>query len=172
MHYLIILIFAALATATPVDRTQHLLPRANRVDYPGPIPYLNPKHGFPNQEDVTSNNKHFGLATSQDDMKACLVAYGSDRFYDSWSGNICGSMGWFKGSKNDDMDPYDCYQTCATYVEGEGILNDVKDYQCDFERGVHGHCWMGYHPVDPASIPVSNGSSSTGNRTRLVETAQ
>ena len=153
-----------------MERTRDLQPRADRTAYPGPIPYQDPKVGLPNQQDVTSNIKHFGLNVDKDDMKACLVDYGSDRFYDSWDGNVCGGLGWFKGAKNDHIDPYDCYQTCASWVELEGIGGGAKDYQCDFERGTKGHCWMGYHPVESSSTSIPAAPQSTGNSTGPIET--
>jgi len=62
-------------------------------------------------------------------------------------------MGWFKGGHG--ISAHDCYYTCATYLLYDGIQRGAKDYQCDFRKGVSGHCWMGYHPLD-------GGGSSTG----------
>ena len=158
MYPFVIVLFGAFAASTPTRTTQQLVPRA-QVPSPGPIPYQSPNVGLPNQESVTGNIKHFGLQTSLDDMKACLVAYGSGQFYDSWDGNVCGGYGWFKGSNNDNIDTYDCYQTCASWLEGEGFDNKASDYQCDFERGTNGHCWMGYHPVStPSTTPSANST--------------
>lgn len=63
-------------------------------------------------------------------------------------GNICGGMGWFRGSKNDNIDAYDCYQFGTSWAEGQGIDDGPKDYQGDPKTETTGHCWTGYHPVD------------------------
>ena len=149
---LLIFFFTAVAVSSPTNLARGLQNRAV-VPYPGPIPYQDPHVGLPDQQSVTSNIKQFGLQTDAQSMKDCLVVYGSNQFYNSWQGNVCGGLGWFKGSKNSKIDPYDCYQTCASWIEGQGILYGAKDYQCDMERGTKGHCWMGYHPVDPSSTP-------------------
>ena len=170
----LIIIFAALVVSIPAHLTQNVLPRAN-VPYPGPIPYPDPRQGLPYQQSVYANIKHFGLG--QDDqtyqtMKDCLVAYGSNQFYDSWMGNNCGGMGWFKGTPNGKMNPYECYHTCASWLEGDGFRSGAKDYQCDFRTGTKGHCWMGYHPVPPSSTSASDAPAPTRNSTSPANTLQ
>jgi len=157
MHPVIIILFAAFTSCTPT-LTENLSPRGN-VPSPGPIPYQNPEHGLPNQQSVVGNNKHSKLTQSKNLMKACLVAYGSDRFYDSWDGNDCGGFGWFKGSNNGKIGTYECYQTCASWLEGDGIDNGSTDYQCDFRTGMEGHCWMGYHIAAGPSLTSSAKSN-------------
>jgi len=172
MHLLIFL-FAALVASNPTHHRRDLLPRG-RIAYPGPIPYPNPAFERPNPQDVVANDKHLGLSTDTQTlqtMKDCLVAYGSDRFFDSWDGNICGGMGWFKGSHNGNIDPYGCYEVCASYVEGDGFTRGVKDFQCDFRKGTKGHCWMGYHPLPPSSTPISSITLPTHTPSLDVETA-
>lgn len=165
MHPFLLILFALAASCTPTTIPKQSLNSRALVPYPGPIPYQNPSTGLPNQQSVTDNVKASHLTTSKDAMKACLVAYGSYQFYDSWQGNVCGGLGWFKGSTNDKIDPYDCYQTCASWLEENGIENGASDYQCDFRVGMHGHCWMGYHPVAPESTPSLNaaGNLPTGS---------
>ena len=55
-------------------------------------------------------------------------------------------MGWFKGGGH--VGAAECYRVCATYVLYQGIKGGQTDFQCDFRKGVHGHCWMGYHPLE------------------------
>lgn len=161
MQLFIIINFIAFATLTvslPTP-TNNLSPRAN-VPSPGPIPYQKPNEGYPDQQSVTGDDRHSGLQQTKDVMVACLVAYGSGRFYDSWDGNYCGGYGWFKGSKNNHIGTYKCYQTCATWIEGDGIDNGSSDYLCDFRTGTTGHCWMGYHPASaPSSVPSANSTN-------------
>ncbi|KAL8946210.1 MAG: hypothetical protein Q9222_007367 [Ikaeria aurantiellina] len=118
---------------------------------PGPIPFSNPNHGglWP-----ISTTSRYNSGLSSDpvtiaNMSACLTNYSIGRFYDSWDGNVCNGMGWFKGSANDKINPYDCYQACAPWVLYDGVENKgAKDYLCDLRRGVKGHCWMGYHQLN------------------------
>lgn len=154
MRPFIIILFAVFAASTPTP-AEDLQARAH-VPSPGPIPYQDPKQGLPDQQGATGEDKHSGLTQSKDVMKACLVEYGSDRFYDSWNGNYCGGFGWFKGSDGH-IGSYECYQICASWLEGNGIDSGSIDYQCDVRKGINGHCWMGYHPAAaPSSTPTAN----------------
>jgi hypothetical protein len=154
MQPFIIILFALLAASTPTP-TENLVARAN-VPSPGPIPYEDPRIGLPDTQGVVSNNKHSGLTQSKDVMKACLVEFGSGKFYDSWDGNYCGGFGWFKGPEDSHIGTYKCYQTCASWLESDGIDGGSTDYQCDIRQRVKNHCWMGYHPaVAPSSTPTA-----------------
>ena len=157
---LLIILFTAFVAAKPTPNKNNILPRT-WVPYPGPIPYQDPKIGLPYQQSVTSNVKSFGLQTDLQILKDCLAAYGSYQFYNTWDGNDCGGLGWFKGSKNGKINPYSCYQTCASWIEGEAFVNGATSYQCDFEEGTKGHCWMGYHPAP--SVPTSNSTAPVAN---------
>lgn len=145
MHHSLLLLTSiiALTAASTIPKRGYGL---DYVPAPGPIPY--PSNAmWPAPQSVT-NQKEYGLANDQQQpLIDCLDAYGSNQFYDSWDGNVCGEFGWFKGAANGDISTYDCYQTCATYLRYDGIEAGQKSYQCDFQRGMHGHCWMGYHPM-------------------------
>lgn len=150
---LLILLFVAFAASTPTPPTEDLLPRA-KVPYPGPIPYADPKKGFPFSQFVTIEEKALGLNTSIEIMKDCLVAYGSDKFYDSWQGNYCGGMGWFKGStQQNTISTYTCYQACASWIEGRGFADGASDFQCNLELRRERRCWMGYHQSWESLVP-------------------
>ncbi|KAL8712359.1 MAG: hypothetical protein Q9225_006965 [Loekoesia sp. 1 TL-2023] len=127
------------------------------VPAPGPIPFSNPTRGGDWPEGTTSEYNE-GLPTgklTQEIFAKCLQDYGSGRFYDSWDGNICGNLGWYKGTANGKIGTYDCYQTCAPWLLYDGAENGMVDYLCDYRKGTKGHCWMGYHRL-------------TGNETSTV----
>ncbi|KAI4120702.1 MAG: hypothetical protein LQ338_006826 [Usnochroma carphineum] len=129
------------------------------VPAPGPIPYSNPNHGGDWPEGTTVRYSG-GLPTdevTQAIFAQCLQDYGSGRFYDSWDGNICGNLGWFKGSANDKIGTYDCYQTCAPWLMYNGAARGDVEYQCDYRKGLKGHCWMGYHRL-PDNSTTTGGS--------------
>lgn len=161
MRYQIVILTTLIVTATAT-----FLPKRNYgLSYapaPGPIPYLDATVYWPAEESVTSNRKHLGLSVPVQNMTDCLIQYSTGRFYDSWDGNVCAGIGWFKGPPDSDINTYDCYQTCATWLEYDGIRQGASDYQCDFEKGTKGHCWMGYHPVGTSSTTtvVSPAASS------------
>ncbi|MCJ1453868.1 hypothetical protein MMC28_004217 [Mycoblastus sanguinarius] len=166
MHLQLLILFALATASTPTvlpERKFNIPPESslnnlperslNGLPYvpsPGPIPYPNPLHGFPNEQSVTSNDKHDGLSNVNiQNLTDCLNDFGSGQFYDTWDGNNCGGMGWFKGASNGKINTYDCYQICATWLLGMGIQRGSTDYQCDFRTGTKGHCWMGYQQQDP-----------------------
>ncbi|CAF9935301.1 MAG: hypothetical protein HETSPECPRED_009733 [Heterodermia speciosa] len=127
----------------------------------GPIPITNPVGGWPAAQSVTFNLRSFGLdPSSQPAVSDCLTAYSMGRFYDGWDGNICGNLGWFKGTANDDVDAVECYSICATYVLYEGVRGGARDFQCDFRKGIHGHCWMGYHPLEEWEAEGDGGTAT------------
>ncbi|KAL9025570.1 MAG: hypothetical protein Q9196_005633 [Gyalolechia fulgens] len=124
-----------LTSATPLSRPGHGF---DFVPAPGPIPFSNTHRGGEWPQGVTIRSKQ-GLSTdaaTQATIAQCLTDYGSGRFYDSWAGNICGNLGWFKGTSNDKIDIYDCYQSCAPYLLYDGARNGAVDYQCDYRKGV------------------------------------
>ena len=58
-------------------------------------------------------------------------------------------MGWFKGTTDaGKVGAVECYAVCATYVLWQGIKGGGVDVLCDYRKGMHGHCWMGYHPLE------------------------
>ncbi|KAL8666390.1 MAG: hypothetical protein Q9202_001413 [Teloschistes flavicans] len=126
------------------------------VPFPGPIPYPG-RADAPAQDSIDTSKKSYGgLDTKnhiqQANLSDCLTAYGSDDYYDSWAGMKCGGFGWFKGRVNDTkVGTYDCYATCAWYVRYEGIEGGQKAFQCDFRKGMKGHCWLGYHPLSDST---------------------
>lgn len=134
-----------LTTATPMSS-----PGRNFafVPAPGPIPFSNPAHGGDWPEGAERTNWDEGLPTdavTQAAFAQCLTDFGSGAFYDSWAGNRCGNLGWFKGAANDKISTYDCYQSCAPYLLYDGARGGAVDFQCDYRTGTKGHCWMGYH---------------------------
>ena len=148
---LFLILLASLITSI----TSSILPKRDYglayAPAPGPIPYLNPADYWPAEQSVTPNRKHLGLTVPVQNMTDCLTEYSTGQFYDSWQGNVCAGMGWFKGPPDSSISTYDCYQTCATWLMYDGIKYGASDYQCDFEKGTSGHCWMGYHPLEPSS---------------------
>ena len=155
---LILLVAFAVWCSPTASQPKTLSARAN-TPYPGPIPYS--INNLQNQQSVTINDKHQGLSTDSDTMISCLKDFGYGQFYDSWDGNYCGGYGWFKGPPDSKISTYDCYQTCAGYTQLSGILAGSKDFQCDMRTGVHGKCWMGYHPAAaPSLVPITNTTGS------------
>lgn len=148
MHCLFLLLTAFIAITNAAS-----LPKRNDygLEYkeaPGPIPYLDPAVRWPAVQSVTPNAKHLGLPDNlQANLTECLVQYSMGRFYDSWDGNVCGGYGWFKGPPGSGVGTYDCYQTCATWIQYDGIEKGATDYHCDYGRKMS-RCWMGYHPVE------------------------
>ncbi|KAI4105108.1 MAG: hypothetical protein L6R37_002912 [Teloschistes peruensis] len=126
------------------------------VPFPGPIPYPG-RADAPFQDSIDTYKKSYGGLNiknkiQQANLTDCLTAYGSDEHYDSWAGMECGGFGWFKGPENDTkIGTYDCYATCAWYVRYEGIERGQKAFQCDFRKGMKGHCWMGYQPLSDST---------------------
>lgn len=58
-------------------------------------------------------------------------------------------MGWFKGTTDSGrVGAVECYSVCATYLLYAGIREGGMDGKCDYRKGMHGHCWMGYHPLE------------------------
>lgn len=144
-----------LSSTTPMSAPGH---NFAFVSAPGPIPFSNPTHGG-DWPQGTTNRWNGGFPSNeltQDDFAKCLQDYGSGRFYDSWDGNVCGGLGWYKGAANDKIGTYDCYQTCATWLLYDGARNRNGDYLCDYRKGISGHCWMGYH-----RLPKNNGNGTT-----------
>ncbi|KAI4233839.1 MAG: hypothetical protein L6R40_006965 [Gallowayella cf. fulva] len=128
------------------------------IPFPGPIPFSNPGE-WP--KGTTSRSKG-GLPTDTatfDTMATCLRDYGSNAFYDSWAGAVCGGMGWFKGTVNDKVNPYDCYQSCAPWLLYDGVRNGEAEYLCDYRNGFKGHCWMGYHRATAEEIAAQSNAT-------------
>ena len=153
MHYLFALLasLVSLISATPL---KGIGLDFSYVPFPGPIPYSDISNGgeWPRG---TTRRYNGGLSTddaTMDTMRQCLLEYGSGRFYDSWDGNRCGGMGWFKGTTNDKVNPYACYQTCAPYLMFDGAKRGAGEYLCDYRTGLKGHCWMGYHPLPAVEL--------------------
>lgn len=48
-----------------------------------------------------------------------------------------------QGGDKEAISPYDCYQTCATYILYQGIEEGGYMYQCRLVKG-EGSCWIGY----------------------------
>ncbi|KAL8731384.1 MAG: hypothetical protein Q9166_003476 [cf. Caloplaca sp. 2 TL-2023] len=143
-HLAVLAFLLSLVSASPIQPPGRDFPY---VPFPGPIPYSNPSRGG-SWPIGTTRKYNGGLSTDTatvDTMALCLHNYGSGRFYDSWDGNRCGGMGWYKGTANGKVDPYECYQTCAPYLMYEGAKGGNADYLCDYRTGRKGHCWMGYH---------------------------
>ena len=130
MHILLLTALISSASATTIPKQDYGLSYAAA---PGPIPY--PDAGeWPAEQSVTGNPKHFGLSVPEQNMTDCLAQYSSGQFYDSWDGNVCAGMGWFKGPPDSSINTYDCYQTCATWLMWDGIKRGASDYQCDYRR--------------------------------------
>ncbi|KAL8758153.1 MAG: hypothetical protein Q9199_001690 [Rusavskia elegans] len=141
------------------------------VPYPGPIPYSNPSHGGDWPQGTTSRYNG-GLSTDSttlSTMSKCLQDYGSGRFYDTWDGNRCGGMGWYKGTANGKVDVYKCYQSCAPYLMYDGAKQGAAEYLCDYRTGLKGHCWMGYHrlPANESGV-IEQTDSVPINDTKMA----
>ncbi|KAL8867043.1 MAG: hypothetical protein Q9174_005916, partial [Haloplaca sp. 1 TL-2023] len=104
--------------------------REDRVQCPGPIPMRAKGEGVrlvSDSVDFKGVEDGLGLdSKTQDTFRKCLVDYGSGMFMDGWQGNICGGLGWYKGSKNSDIDAYLCYQICAPYLLDAGAKGSRK----------------------------------------------
>ncbi|KAL8965878.1 MAG: hypothetical protein Q9183_003641 [Haloplaca sp. 2 TL-2023] len=155
---LVLAILQAVGTATPLHSLE---PREDRVPCPGPIP-IPETRGWgvrPLVDSVQFGQDEGGLgldAKTQDTFRKCLVDYGSGMFMNGWQGNVCGGLGWFKGTKNTEIDPYWCYQVCAPYLRDNAALG-AKKMECKFRRGwgKGKECWMGYHPFAYTSTQLT-----------------
>ncbi|KAL8684483.1 MAG: hypothetical protein Q9224_006323, partial [Gallowayella concinna] len=121
MHYILLPLLATLlgaTSATPFKPDGHDF---EYVPAPGPIPFSDgtPGSGGGWPKGTTSRSKDGGATdqATKDILTQCLIDYSKDRFYDSWDGNECGGLGWFKGSTvtdpKDQINTYSCYQACA-----------------------------------------------------------
>ncbi|KAL8749083.1 MAG: hypothetical protein Q9184_006943 [Pyrenodesmia sp. 2 TL-2023] len=143
-----------LTSATPLSAPGHDFPF---VPAPGPIPFSNIHAGddWPRGTTIRWTEGFPTSLLSTDDFAKCLTEYGSGRFYDSWDGNICGGLGWYKGGAGDKISTYHCYQTCAPWLLYDGALRDNGEYMCEVRKGLKGHCWMGYN-----RLPENNGTAT------------
>ncbi|KAL8659070.1 MAG: hypothetical protein Q9202_007303 [Teloschistes flavicans] len=163
LHYLLVLApLFAIISASPTPTTNEITPRYQQPAYvasPGPIPFADPgRGGWPAVYSV--DQTWSGTDYPKDDITTatfehCLVDYGSNQFYNSWQGNICGGLGWFKGGSG--ISQYDCYQICATYLLYAGARLGRHEYMCEFRRKIHDKCWMGYHRLPYTALQDTNG---------------
>ena len=155
---LVLAILQAVGTATPLPSLE---PREDRVPCPGPIPIPDIRGEgvriLVDSVQFKGVEKGLGLDTkTQDTFKKCLVDYGSGMFMNGWQGNVCGGLGWFKGTKNSDIDPYMCYSVCSAYLR-DNAEQGVKKIECEYHRGwgKGKECWMGYHPFAYTSTQLT-----------------
>ncbi|KAL8865032.1 MAG: hypothetical protein Q9174_007110, partial [Haloplaca sp. 1 TL-2023] len=94
------------ASASPL--TSYLIRRADRTPAPGPIPFdkdRRPRDIPESSLDVEWKDQSLGLDDrTMQTFDICLENYGEGPFYDGLQGNICGGLGWFKGTAGGGID--------------------------------------------------------------------
>ncbi|KAL8803001.1 MAG: hypothetical protein Q9182_003426 [Xanthomendoza sp. 2 TL-2023] len=149
MHYILPFLASLLSATSAIP----FKPQGFQFDYvpaPGPIPFSDGVSGGGWPKGTTTRSKDGGATdqATKDTLTQCLKDYGTGKFYDSWEGNACGGVGWFKGTvanPSDQINTYDCYQACAPYVLAQGVNGAQKEFLCEFRTGVGNKCWMGYN---------------------------
>ena len=145
------LLLATLHILTSASRlASDLIRREDRAPAPGPIPFDKerlPKDVAESSINVEWKDRSLGLDDrTQQTFEICLINYGQGPFYDGLQGNICGGLGWFKGTAGGGIDAYDCYRVCAGELY-RWAKKGFKDVKCEFRKGLHDKCWLGYHPM-------------------------
>ncbi|KAL8814817.1 MAG: hypothetical protein Q9223_005990 [Gallowayella weberi] len=164
MHYIFPLLASLLWTTSAIP----LKPQGFEFDYvsaPGPIPFSDGDSGGGWPKGTTVRSKDGGATdqATKDTLTQCLIDYSAGRFYDSWNGNECGGVGWFKGTvenPNDQINTYDCYQACAPYVQAWGVNEAQKEFLCEYRTGASKKCWMGFHPLTPEELATQANTAA------------
>ena len=152
MHHTLLILFALAAASVGIGLPQrHLRQRDTMLNTdPGCIPYTDPRARLENQNNVIQWYSGGSPTLSQLDLTSCLNDYGCGNFSESWTGNICGGRGWFKGPPNSKTSNNECFQELAPWVLLNGIQSGNAYYKAQLGRK---GCYMGYN--DPAAISSS-----------------
>lgn len=157
MHRILLALFALAAISVEMSLSQqHLEQRDTWLNNgPGCISYLDPHVGLGSTTSVTEQYSDNWSALDQDGLTSCLNDYGCGNFSNSWTGNVCGGRGWFKGQSGSDTSSTTCFQKLAPWVLLNGIRGGNAYYKATLARN---DCYMGYKDPDPE--PSSIGSTS------------
>ena len=144
MHLTLFILFAIAAMSVGVILPQQQLERRDTMLNTGPgcIPYLDPEAYLQNQYTVLEWYSGGGPTLSRNDLTSCLNEYGCGNFSDSWTGNICGGRGWFKGFPSSKTSSTDCFKELAPWVLLNGIHSGNTYYKAQLGRN---GCYMGYN---------------------------
>ena len=144
MYYTLYVLFALVATSISRNLPQRLLEqREGRLNTgPGCISYMDPHVALENQQNVLESYSEGSLASSQQELTDCLNEYGCGNFSNSWSGNVCGGRGWFKGPPSSTWSSSSCFQHLAPWVLLDGIMMKNAYYKAVLGRH---DCYMGFN---------------------------
>ena len=149
MHFTLFSLFALAAVSTGVIIPQQLERRDTMLNTdPGCISYLDPEALLENQDNVLQWYSGGGPGLSHLDLTSCLNEYGCGNFSDSWTGNVCGGRGWFKGPPSSKISSTECFKELAPWVLLMGIQSGNTYYMARLGRN---GCYMGYNEPESDS---------------------
>lgn len=156
---MLLVLFALAAISVKMSISQQHLERRDTWlnTAPGCISYLDPQVGLGSTTSVTEQYSDGWSALDQDGLTNCLNDYGCGNFSNSWTGNICGGRGWFKGPSGGKTSSTTCFQKLAPWVLMNGIKGGNTYYKAMLARD---DCYMGYKDPDPDPEPSSIGSTT------------